>query len=191
MTFVGTSLTATSNWPDNLLKRLAECLPYPPEISRVARPAATSRWGLSQVKQIAETRADIVIIEFAINDADVRIGQTLRASLATHEAMIDALEIALPEASIYLMTTNPALGRAAGRRPALQAYYQSYETLAERRDLGLVDAYRRWLLLGDLGEVIADGLHPRNEVATQVIVPALVPIIAETLGHPRAACEQN
>ena len=185
---VGTSLTAASSWPAALQARLSECLALPATVEIIARPAATSVWGLEQADAILATGAHIVVIEFAINDADIRIGQTLATSRATHVALIDTLRKGLPDAAIYLMTTNPALGRAEGRRPTLAAYYRAYEELAQADNLGLVDGYRRWLGLKNLPKALPDGLHPTDDATEAMIVPALAPIIAAALGTDQGTC---
>src|SRR5262249_7535722 len=66
---VGTSLTAQGGWQAPLQKGMTECLGVPVTVTNHARSGETSRWGLLNVDAILADRPDIVLIEFAANDA--------------------------------------------------------------------------------------------------------------------------
>ena len=188
VTLVGTSLTAATTWPEALELRLAECIEFPVMVQRVARPGATSAWGLERLPEIIATAPDLVFIEFAINDADLRIGHSLTESRRNHAELIRALREAKPAVAIYLMTTNPALGALRKRRPLLAAHYESYHELATELQTGVVDIRPRWQGRETLRQDLPDGLHPTDESAGAVIVPALAPLIAKTFGADDAPC---
>jgi acyl-CoA thioesterase I len=188
---LGTSLTARGPWPDRLAERLAACLGHPVEIRRVARPGATVAWGQepAQVAAVAEAAPDIVLVEFAINDADLRDGLPRAEADARSRALLAALADALPEAAIVEMTMSPARGLRGLMRPGLAARYADVVARAEAREGALVDLHARWLRLPrDARGLDADGLHPDPELAAGVIVPALAAHIAPAFG---AACPEG
>lgn len=188
ITLVGTSLTASSDWPERLQAHLDACLARPVAVSTVAQPGATSAWGLSAASDVSATEPDIVVIEFAINDADVRIGHPIAESRRNHVDIVEELRTRNPGVVIYLMTTNPALGKMRRRRPLLPAYYRLYRNLANTLDLGLADVRTRWTSRGALRRDLPDGLHPSDDSAREVIVPALAPLMAKTLGATDTQC---
>ena len=117
--FMGTSLTAGSLWPDRAAEALAVCVARPVRALRFAQRGATSVWGIEQIEAVIAAAPDIVVMEFAINDADVRRGLSLAASADNHHAILTRLKQGLPEARVVLMTTNPALGLRRLLRPRL------------------------------------------------------------------------
>lgn len=178
VTVLGTSLSHDETWPALLADRLTTCLSHPTEITVVARPGASVRWGLTQVDKVATSAPDLVLMEFAINDADLRDGLSLPEAQALHGDLITALRAARPEAQLWLMSMSPAQGIRGLIRPRLTAHYLQYRTLAEVHDTGLIDLYPRWRALPRSARGLArDGLHPDRAVAARVIVP----VIAERL----------
>jgi len=180
---LGTSLSHKGQtWPETLVRRLETCLDRPVELRRLTRPGAGSAWGQGQIGAVAKAAPHLVIVEFAINDADLSDGVSLSAAHRQHTALIAGLRRHLPQARILLMTTSPALGPRGWIRPRLAAHYAAYRTLAEEQDVGLADLYPRWQALPDLRRHLPDGLHPRPETAERVIVPELAEIVAAALG---------
>jgi lysophospholipase L1-like esterase len=139
-----------------------------------------SAWARAQVARVAETRPDLVLVEFAINDADLRDGVPLARARAQHLALVADLRQALPGAALALMTMSPAKGPRGWIRPRLAAHYAGYHALARETGLGLIDLYPRWLALprGDRG-LQQDGLHPDPAVAEAVAVPAAVHVLSQ------------
>lgn len=174
VTLVGTSLTASSTWPDALAEKLRPC---GIQVVRVAKPGSNSTWGLSQRDAIRDTNSGLVVIEFAINDADIRIGEHLWQSLQNHRALIEDIKAD----RVILMTTSPAYGKLRRRRPLLPLYYQAYRQMAEHQGTGLADVAPLWRIMPQ--DALPDGLHPTNESAETVIVPALAPLISEAFGR--------
>lgn len=174
ITVLGTSLTATYDWPDRVADTLALCLGGRPQISRIALAGANSTWGLSQIHAVIATQPDIILIEFAINDADLRDGVWLWQSAANHRAMGLALQTALPDSRVVLMTMSPAQGVRGWLRPWLGQYYAQYQRLAQDMGAGLIDLYPRWLAVPRAQRGLGrDGLHPDPNVAAKVIVPVI------------------
>ena len=179
LTVFGTSLSAPpQTWPEALAARLSDCRGAPVALSRVTGPGMGSAWALTQVERVIETDPDLVLIEFAINDADLLDGVSLATARAQHESLLKALQAGLPEAALVLMTMSPAQGPRGWVRPRLNAHYAQYRALADAFGIGLVDLYPRWLARPEhergLGQ---DGLHPEP----RKVVPTLSHIILELL----------
>lgn len=183
VTILGTSLTARYDWPEALALALTQCLDKPPEITVIAMSGAASDWGVGQVGRVVASTPDIVLIEFGINDADLRHRISLRVSADLHRQLVSELRAGLPDIAIALMTTNPAYGLRRVIRPRLARYYAQYVVLADKLDLGLVDIYPRWLALPRRTQgLAADGLHPEQEVASAVFLSALPPFLGRATG---------
>ncbi|WP_165612634.1 SGNH/GDSL hydrolase family protein [Limimaricola pyoseonensis] len=187
MALLGTSLSARYDWPARLGARLTACLGRPVMVEVVARPGAHSGWGVAQVGRVAALRPDLVLIEFAINDADLRDGRSLAQAGAAHRAIVAGLRAQRPGAAIALMTMSPAQGPRGWMRPRLGAHLAQYRDLAAALDLGLVDLTPRWRALPRAARGLkADGLHPEPGVAAAVILPVLARAIATATGAPGA-----
>jgi len=182
ITVLGTSLTALYDWPARLEAALAACLDQPVRITVIARPGATIAWGADQVAMVAASAPNLVLVEFAINDADLRGGLSPAAAAQRHRDLVVGLRAAIaPAPRIVLMTMNPARGPRGWMRPRLAAHYAGYVDLARTADLGLVDLYSRWLALPvEARGLERDGLHPAPRVAARIILPVLVPYLAQT-----------
>jgi acyl-CoA thioesterase I len=180
--FMGTSLTAGDPWPDLVVERLQACVTHPLRAQRIAEGGVTSGWGLSQIEAAIAAAPDLVLLEFAINDADLRRGLSLSDSRDNHRALLARLKEGLPEARIVLMTTNPATGLRRLLRPRLADYYALYRDLAAEMDVGLIDLYPRWLALPRAAQGLTDGVHPAPDSAASVIVPVVTAYLGGLLG---------
>ena len=169
VTLFGTSLTATYDWPATL----QDCAGGALDVSRVALAGAGSDWAVTQTDRVLAQNPDLVVIEFSVNDADLRQRTSLRQSLASHAFIISELRAGNPGLSIVLMTMNPAHGVRRVMRPRLGGYYRLYRDLAEEMQTGLLDLYPRWLAHEGWKRQLPDGLHPDPVAATGLIVPAL------------------
>lgn len=181
---LGTSLTARYDWPAQLETKLAACLDRPVEVETVARPGASVAWGVEQVATVLDLEPDLVLVEFAINDADLRdgVGRNRARELTTY--LLAALAAAPAPPQVALMTMSPAQGLRGWLRPELARRYGDYRVLAAAAGTGLVDLYPRWLArpraergLGD------DGLHPDPGVVAEMIVPVLAEYIGQAAGR--------
>jgi len=185
MTAFGTSLTAGDAWPDRLATVLAACSGRRVSVARVAAPGADSAWALERVDLVAAQRPHLVLVEFAINDADLLDGVSLARSRTRHDALLDALAREIPDARIMLMTTSPVQGIVRRlQRPRLPAYYAMYRALADARGTALADLAPRWRAAAGELPRHPDGLHPAPEAARAVIVPALAGLIGAALSAP-------
>lgn len=177
--FMGTSLTAGNPWPEAVTTQLEICLKRPMQNFRIAQGGATSVWGLAQVDRVVAKAPYLILLEFAINDADVRRGLSLQDSRDTHRSLILRLQQGVPDAQIILLTMNPATGLRRLLRPRLAAYYALYSDLAETHNIGLIDLYPRWQRRATLAQDLIDGVHPQPDSASAVIVPVVTKYLAD------------
>ena len=179
ITVLGTSLSSANRyqWPDIVGARVSTRLGRPVNVERITQPGATSAWGVDQIDRVLATNPDIVLVEFAVNDADARNFLTVGGSMAQHEQIFVALRSRGHKPAVVLLTMNPAFGPRAWLRPFLSRYYAEYVALAERNDTGMVDLYARWRAFPDAALHFNDGLHPSDTAATLVIVGPVVDAI--------------
>lgn len=173
---LGTSLTARGDWPDSLGARLSACAGRPVTVERVAKAGAGSNWGRDQAAAVLALAPDLVLIEFAINDADLRDGVSLARARDNHLALIGALGADRPGLPLMLMTMNRAEGLRGLMRPRLAAYHAQYRDLAAGQGLGLVDLAPLWaaaLAAGRGPELLPDGLHPTDAAVAEIALPAM------------------
>lgn len=181
ISIVGTSLTAYYSWPDLLAQRLEADLNMPIQISRVAKGGGTSEWGERSIDDVVSQAPDIVLIEFSINDADLRHLLSLSKSIESHKRLIADLRRADEFVTIILVTMSPAYGLRRVLRPRLAAYYDSYRQIARETDTGLIDLYPRWLAYDERRQVLVDGLHPTEAASSRLIVPAMTSYLEDML----------
>ncbi|PTR14275.1 SGNH/GDSL hydrolase family protein [Cereibacter azotoformans] len=185
LTILGTSLSHGEPWTERLGTALAACRGQGADIAVIARPGSGVDWGVTQVAAVAATRPDVLLIEFAINDADLWDGTGLAASRARHAALLRQLRRASPGTAVFLMTMSPAQGLRGALRPRLGAHYRQYVRMAEEMGAGVIDLHPRWLARPRAERGLgADGLHPDPQVAAQVIVPAVAGLLTRAAGLP-------
>jgi lysophospholipase L1-like esterase len=173
----GTSLTARSEWPAALGETLASCTGDEVAVNTVAQPGGNSSWALSNIETVISLAPQVVLVEFSVNDASLLHGMSGGRSLANTEAIISQLRESLPEVRIVLMTMNPATGMGAASRPFLGDFYQIYRDVAEQQQVDIVDLVPLWEARGLDSKALPDGVHPSQEAAKAVIVPALVRLL--------------
>jgi lysophospholipase L1-like esterase len=172
---LGTSLTHSGGWIKPLEKQLTECLGRPVNVLDFGRDGATSDWGVSVVGEVIRAQPDVILIEFAVNDAAWFKGFSLRHSQENVKKIVRAVrEVRLP-VKTFLMTMSPSFGPRAWIRPQMEAYYEVYKVVADELDIGYIDNLANWknLAKDELGAGIPDGLHPLPEVAARILVPTI------------------
>ena len=180
---LGTSLSARGDWPDAVATRLGGCLNRRVTVQRFAEAGANSGWGRARIADVIAARPDLVLIEFAVNDADLRDGVSLADSILNHTAMLRGLARDLPDARVALVTTSPVFGLRGWLRPRLTTYYASYGDLAADAGTGVIDLYARWRDLPDARALFPDGLHPDAASATALIAPVVTEAIGRAAGR--------
>lgn len=178
----GSSLTAGNAWPDRLGTALSLCLDQPVLVERVAAPGANLRWGQAALDQVIARAPDVVLIEFAINDADLRDGVSLTQAKTRLEAILTRLRTELPQTQPVLLTMSPATGLRGWLRPRLAAHYAQVTEIAAAQDLGAIDLYPRWLAAGLTRAEMPDGLHPTDAATARVVDPALRAAFVTAMG---------
>lgn len=178
---LGTSLTATPLWVDKLRTDIQSCVRRDVHVEVVARSGATSRWGVAQIQQVIRATPDVVTMEFAANDANLRRFVSLSESRRNHEAIISAVHQALPTANIFVFAVSPTWGpRGAWIRPWLADYYALYPRLADTRRVGFIDARPEWDLSA-LRSTIPDGLHPTGPAMAKFVAPILAKAVCASV----------
>lgn len=181
---LGTSLTQNASWPDRLAQELAACSGRPVEIERIARPGANSDWGRTQGARAIAADPDLVLVEFAINDSDLRDGVSLDRARRNHLSLLQDLAEERPSAALYLMTMNGAEGLRGALRPWLGAHNDQYRRLAAEQGAGLIDLAPLWaneLRAGRGAELMPDGLHPTEMAVSEVALPAMVAALRQVV----------
>lgn len=171
----GTSLTARGAWQDALARAIQPCVARPVEVEILARSGASSAWALTAVADVVALRPDIVLIEFSANDAALDRWILPSTSEANLRTIIARLRHGSTVPRIVLMAMNPVIGLRGVLRPFLNYYYDIYARVAAQEGLTFIDHRPGWraLSVSELAAALPDGSHPRSEIATRIIVPAI------------------
>lgn len=178
---LGTSLTEGIDWAQRLGQGLAACWGRPVAVERVAASGRTSSWGRDQVRRVAALRPSIVLVEFAMNDANWRRFVSLARSRENTLAIARGIRASVPDARVVLMTTNTVHGLRGMMRPRVGAYYAAYRELAAAEGLGLVDLAPLWGALSPerLRRAVPDGVHPTLDAFEEGALPEIVSVLTE------------
>ncbi len=139
-----------------------------------------STWGVQHLEDsVISKKPNTVIMEFGINDAFYKYNTPPELAKINLEYMIDRIQIDNPECEIILQVMNMPIGKSAGYRPNLNAYYEVYRDVAKERKLLLVDHYPNWEKILKQGEEeflkhVPDGLHPNNNSGKNIIAPLII-----------------
>jgi acyl-CoA thioesterase-1 len=187
----GTSLTAGGAWVNQLQAWIETLFPGRLTLINSGQNSRASNTGLAHLQPLVLAHSpDIVLIEFAVNDAYRDYGPkdgdrdiSLEKSRSNLNAMIDRILAANPQADIVLQTMNsawdaPSNYRAAILRPQLAEYYQGYREVARQRGLLLIDHHVHWCELQGrqralFESYIPDGIHPEATGCEAIILPEL------------------
>lgn len=175
----GTSLSdCPKGWPLMLQDSLNAVYPGKVEVINSAKGAMWSTLGVQNLdKRVLEKKPDLVLMEFAINDAYLPYNTSLMVCQLNLEYMIDRIQEAYPKCEIILQVMNMPYGEA--ERPNLEAYYNVYRKVAKKRKLKLIDHSTYWKKIHAQGEKefkkwVPDTLHPGENAWKTYIVPYLL-----------------
>jgi len=143
-----------------------------------------STWGVQHLEDsVIAKKPDAVFIEFGMNDAFLKYNTSVAVARLNLLYMIDRIRLYSDSCDLVLQVMNMPIGKSAGYRPHLDAYYAMYREVAKEKDVFLVDHYANWQKILNQGEsvfrqYVPDGLHPNAKGAEEVIAP----LILQTLG---------
>lgn len=139
-----------------------------------------STWGVQYLEDsVISKKPDAVIIEFGINDAFEKYKTSPQLARLNLEYMIDRIKLQNSSCEIILQVMNMPVGKSAGYRPNLNAYYDMYRNVAKKKKLLLIDHYPNWQKILNQGEDIflvniPDGIHPSDESGRNLIAPFII-----------------
>ena len=139
-----------------------------------------STWGVQNFEDsVVAKNPDAVIIEFGINDAFEKYETPPAVARLNLMYMIDRIRHHNPLCEVILQVMNMPVGKSAGFRPNLEAYYDMYREVAEERKCLLIDHYPNWLDILNRGEdvflkYVHDGIHPAKESGNSIIAPFVI-----------------
>lgn len=174
---LGTSLTAMSRWPKLVCERLAACRGRPVELAVFARPGANSSWGLTQLASIGAIGPDILLVEFAANDAALHRGLRMSESEANLRRIISTVRRSNAGAEIAIISTNPVRGLRGWVRPWLRDYFAINRKVATDLKVQCINVEATWLARPNIALDIPDGLHPDEAVATRIMSQAILNVL--------------
>jgi acyl-CoA thioesterase I len=176
---LGTSLTAIGGWHKTLETELARAFAGEVSVDIVAKNGANSQWGISALPSVIALAPDIVLMEFASNDAALHRGMHLGKSCNNIRTIVRALD-ASGCRKIILMAMSPLMGWRRAVRPCLNLYYDSYRDLAAELGVSFIDHRPGWAKLSrrQLATALPDGSHPDPAIAGTIIVPTVIQAIA-------------
>ena len=167
----GTSITARGGWQAALEQSLEQCLKRPVDVLIIGGPGQASDWGLANLGRVKALQPDLVVMEFAINDADLRHWMGLDESWQNTVTLIRQLRQIKPRPKVVLMTTNPVSGWKRLLRPRLDQYYEQYRKISNDYMVPLIDVAAGWSRLPPSlrADALPDGVHPRPEILAAAI----------------------
>ena len=162
---------ATAGWTGEVRSLVERCTQRSVALDVVAKSGVTSRWGLSQTPKLIADAVDVLLVEFAANDANLRRFVSLSESRGNHQEIIRAVRKAQPSAKIFLIAVSPTWGlRGFWIRPWLDRYYGLYAQLAQTEGVDFIDARPQWDI-STIRKTVPDGLHPAPQAMQQIVAP--------------------
>lgn len=187
----GTSLSARPDgWTAMLQDRINAIYPGTVEVINSARSAMWSTWGVQNLdERVLSKQPDMVLIEFAMNDAYLPYKTSKEVCRINLEYMIDRIEEANPHCEIVLQVMNMPIAEHLEQRPQINVYYDVYRKVAKKRKLKLIDHYTYWKDILKQGEVVfrkyvPDGIHPDVEAWQTYTVPFILQELGISNNNP-------
>ncbi|MFZ5678094.1 MAG: SGNH/GDSL hydrolase family protein [Pseudomonadota bacterium] len=176
----GTSLTARGGWQEPLREALSACGNAEVTIVNLARSGMASDWGVTQIDKVLAEKPDVVLVEFAVNDAALDRFLSLAASGANMEEIVTRLKAGESKPAVYVMAMSPVSGLRGWIRPYLAQYEERHAEIARKLGVGFIDHRPAWARLSadEIATAIADGTHPHPGTAGRVMLPGLMQALA-------------
>lgn len=139
---------------------------------------ADSTWARHRVTKLGgHLDVDVALVEYAVNDADMRRGISLADSRRNQVCIAEALRARWPRAALFFIVTNPCFGRHAIDRPRLEGYYDVVRDVASEAGAGLIDLVPAWQIALEhrrWQELLPDGIHPGVDAAMDITLPKVL-----------------
>lgn len=177
----GTSLSASKEgWAAMLKDSLNALYPGKAEVINSAQAAMWSSWGVENLRErVLEQRPDMVIIEFAMNDAYLPYSTSVEAAKLNLEYMVFRIQELYPDCSIFIQVMNMPIAEHKAQRPNIELYYNLYRKEAKKLKIRLIDHYEYWVPLLKKGEeefrrYVPDGIHPDIAAQRELVLPHIL-----------------
>jgi alpha-L-rhamnosidase len=167
----GTSLTQRGGWQAPLREEMRVCLDRPIRVTNRAKSGETSRWGLRNIDAVLADEPDIILIEFAVNDASLNRLVGLSRSIENMRAIIAAFRARNKDVIIVVQAMNPIWGIRRWIRPFLDDYRNAHARLAQELGVGFLDHRPIWAVFpeDEIKRIIPDGAHPLPDFSARMI----------------------
>jgi acyl-CoA thioesterase-1 len=178
----GTSLSASPNgWPAMLEKEIDKRYPSLVKVENMAAGAMWSTWGVKNLdERVLSKNPDLVLIEFAINDAFVPYKTSKRVCQLNLEYMIDRILEQNPKCDVVIQIMNMPTGiHFNEHRPDFESYNEVYRQVAKNRNLLLIDHTTYWKPILEKGlpeylKLVPDGIHPEELAWRTLVTPYIL-----------------
>jgi lysophospholipase L1-like esterase len=180
MVTYGTSLTEMGGWVDLVRTKLTDKYGDKVRVINGAKSAMWSGWGVDNLdERVLAHDPDLVILEFAVNDAFLDYQTDVAKSRANMENMIGRIKKHNRKCEIIIMVTNPMMDVHLQRRPDYLSYYEEFRRIARENKFRLIDTFPEWKELLDLDpktyiDLVPDMIHPGPAGSLLVTVPAVL-----------------
>ena len=187
----GTSLSASKEgWPAMLEDSLNMLYPGTVEVINSAQAAMWSTWGVENLRErVLEYKPDMVIIEFAMNDAYLPYTTSIEAARLNLEYMVYRIRELYPECSILIQVMNMPIAEHKTQRPDIELYYDMYRKEAKKLNISFgvfnkncfylknvkdyIDAFKNLII--DQG--VPDGIHPNLTAQKELVLPCILKVL--------------
>lgn len=145
------------------------------DVENRARWGCDSAWALRNHRRLLSGMCpDVCVLEFSVNDADLRRGISVDRSGLNLSSLLGILRDTWTSCRTLVLITNPVFGRHAISRPALSAYYARARDVARETGVDIVDTEPVWnraLMRQPWSHWIPDGIHPNLDAARNITYP--------------------
>lgn len=145
-----------------------------------AKSAMWSTWGVQHLEDsVIKKKPDAVLMEFSMNDAFLPYKTSPDLARLNLNYMIDRIKLANPNCEVILQIMNIPINKNADLRPDLEAYFQVYRDVANKRGLLLIDHSYYWKKILEKGKeeylkYVPDGIHPDEKSGRDLIAPYII-----------------
>lgn len=177
----GTSLSASrEGWAAMLENSLNALYAGKVEVINSAQAAMWSTWGVENLRErVLDYKPDMVIIEFAMNDAYIPYATSVEAARLNLEYMVYRIRELYPNCSVFIQVMNMPIAEHRVQRRDVELYHQMYREVTKRLKAKLIDHYQYWMPLLEKGEeefrkYVPDGIHPNLMAQKELVLPYIL-----------------